>query len=488
MKVLMTSAEAVPFAKVGGMADVVGSLPIALRKLNVDVRVLMPGYGYIEHLKYGIEPLFTFNFTHEQGTSEIRVYSTVYEGVPFYFLQGWPYFGEEGGVYTEFGWDMPRYTFFSQATLALAWELNQRLGWFPDVIHAHDWHTGLVPFLVEHASSTPPWNQVATMFTIHNMKYQGDYAGWFMYQAGVPIRDNPHLVYQDKTDNIMAMALAYGQVITTVSPRYAVEIQYPHQGYGLDGIIRTRLPDLAGVLNGIDVETWDPAKDPALVANYDVDSVHHQRPANKTLLQDQLNLPQRDDVPVIGLVSRLVWQKGIDLLVPAMRRLLQDFDVQFVALGTGDTHFEHELGQLGWELGWKGARTLIGFDAAVAQHIYAGSDIFLMPSHFEPCGIGQMIAMRYGALPLVRETGGLADTVQNYDNADASHGTGFSFSWEQSDAVYNTLRWAVETFHQRRDAWRRMQDRAMRNDFSWDKSAREYIALYERAIRKKRSG
>lgn len=483
--VLMVAAEAAPFAKVGGMADVVGSLPAALKPFNVDARVLMPGYGFIPHQKYNINPLFSFQFHHRQGTSDIHLYFTQHDGVTYYFFQAWPYFGTESQVYHDYTWDLPRFVFFNQVAMAVIWELRQRLGWHIDVVHTHDWHTGLLAFLLENESGNRDWAGIATVHTIHNMMYQGNWAGWAMYQAGIPERNHGHLIYQDLTDNLMGIGLAYSTLINTVSPRYAIEIQYPYQGYGLDGLLRTRLGDLWGILNGIDNAMWDPATDPALHTNYDVSNFRERRVENKIHLQRMLNLPERPDVPMIGIVSRLVWQKGIDMLVPTLYRLLQDYDVQFVALGTGEPKFEHELGHFGYEMRDRGARVMLGYDAGLAQHIYAGADLFAMPSHFEPCGISQMIAMRYGSLPIVRETGGLADTVDNYDNGDGDQGTGFVFSWQQPDALYNTFCWAVETYLQRRSVFERLQERAMQRNFSWERSAEEYTRFYQHAMAKK---
>lgn len=484
--ILLVSAESAPFAKVGGMADVVGSLPMALRNLGQDARVVMPGYGQIRHEKYNITPLFDFQFTHRNGTSEVKVFTTTHDGVPFYFLQAWPYFGQEHTVYTEYSWDVPRFIFFNQMVMAFAWEMRQRFDWFPDVFHVNDWHTGLIPFLIEESRWSPGWREAASMISIHNMAYQGNYAGGFLFEAGIPGRHQPDLVYQDLTDNLLAIALGYSTVITTVSPRYAIEIQYPYMGYGLDGMIRRRIADVFGILNGIDTETWNPETDPKLHVNYNIENFAERRFLNKMWLQRYVNLPERAETPMIGMVSRLVAQKGIDLLVPALRRLMWERDVQFIALGTGEYEFETMMWHLGNDYYNRGARVMLKYDDAAAQNIYAGCDIFVMPSHFEPCGMGQMLAMRYGALPLVRETGGLADTVENYDNSDGGRGTGFVFSWQQSEAVYYTLRWALDTYHNRADAWQRMQARAMSQDFSWDKSARQYIDLYERAIRMKR--
>ncbi len=484
MNVLFVSAEADPFAKTGGLADVVGSLPKALRQQGIDARVIMPLYGFMDYHRFNLSHLFTFQFPRSVGTSEVHVHTAIRDGVPFYFVQCWPHFGIEGEVYGGWDWDMPRFIFLSQIAMAVAWELKVRTGWFPEIFHVHDWHTGLLPFLVENSRADPNWTNVGTVTTIHNMAFQGENAGGFLYQLGIPGRHQPDLVYQNKTDNLLGMSIAYADKVTTVSPRYSVEIQYPYMGYGLDGLIRTRLGDLHGILNGIDAERFDPATDPAIAVNYDADNFEELRPHNKRELQANVHLPIRKDVPVIGLVSRLEWQKGIDLVVPALRRLLKDTDAQFIGLGSGSPHYNYEMARVAGEFEWR-AHMHIGYQAELAQRIYAGCDIFLMPSYFEPCGIGQMLAMRYGALPLVRETGGLADTVSNYDAGPADQGTGFMFNWTETDALYNTLRWAIDTYHNRPDAWRRMQARAMQTDFSWARSARQYIDLYQQVMNRR---
>lgn len=485
MNVLFAAAEAAPFAKVGGMADVVGSLPGALNKAGLDARVLMPLYGYIDHARYNIEYRFTFRAPRRNGTAEVHVFAAEYHGVKYYFVKSWPFFGEEGTVYTEWNWDMPRFIFFNQVAQAVMWEIRQREGWFPDVWHVNDWHTGLLPFLLDNSRSDPNWARVGTVLSIHNMAYQGPYGGGWLWEAGVPGRHHPDLVYSHLEDNLLAMAIAYSDKVSTVSPRYALEIQYPYMAYGLDGLIRQRGGDLHGILNGIDMDEWNPATDKRLVSNFDVSTFTEQRPPNKRHLQSYANLAVRDDVLLIGVVSRLVQQKGFDLAIPALRYLLSDTDVQLMVLGSGESDLEFAAWRLAEDFNWK-ARALLHFDARVAQQIYAGCDLFLMPSHFEPCGTGQMAALRYGALPLVRETGGLADTVENYDNGDAERGTGFMFQWQEVGAVLGTLRWAADTFYNRKAAWQRMQQRGMEKDFSWNKSAHEYVALYEAALAKHR--
>jgi starch synthase len=321
--------------------------------------------------------------------------------------------------------------------------------------------------------------------TIHNIAYQGDGVGGYLWDAMIPARHHPMLNHGGLSDNLLAIGIAYADMISTVSPRYAQEIQYQYAGYNLADLIQTRADDLIGILNGLDDKLWHPANDPTLIENYDIDTIKTKRLHNKRHLQAFARLPLDDSRMVIGIVSRLTWQKGFDLAIPALRQFLHETDNQFIILGTGDTQIMSDLKQLEQDFPEQVA-AFLEFDAALAQQIYAGSDLFLMPSHFEPCGIGQLIAMKYGALPLVRETGGLADTVVNYDDGEGANSTGFVFKWEEVGAVLGTLRWADDTYRNRREVWYRMQQNAMSQDFNWFKSAEEYVTLYQRAIRKQR--
>lgn len=483
MNVLITSAEAVPFAKVGGLADVVGSLPAALRREDVDARVILPGYGQINHQRHNIHYQFTFQFDHQGGASDVSVYMCRYDDVPFYFLQSYPLLGVEHEVYIQWEWDAQRFIFFNQAVMAFIYELKQREDWMPDVLHVNDWHTSLLPFLIAINRWKQEWKHLATVITIHNIAYMGNYMGRFLYAAGIPARNQWYTDRYGLHDNLLGIGLSFADKISAVSPRYALEIQQDWAGYELAPLMGERRFDLMGILNGIDVTLWDPETDRHLVHNFNADNVLSCRPENKRVLQEKTGLPQRDDVLLIGVVSRLVAQKGFDFAIPTLRRLLAQADVQFVLLGTGEPEIEEALRDLANEFPWK-MRAFLEYDGALSQQIYGGCDLFLMPSHFEPCGIGQMLAMRYGALPLVRETGGLADTVQNYDNGEAESGTGFVFQQETSEALFNTLLWALNTYEQRPQAWQRMQKRAMETDFSWEASARQYIALYQQAIQK----
>lgn len=480
MKVLLASSEAAPFAKVGGLADVVGSLPRALSRLHVDARVIIPGYGFIDHYEYEIHHLLTFDFHHRLGLNEVSLYVCEYDDITFYFLQSPPYFGLEGEVYSQWNWDMERFIYLNQALMAALAQLHENQGWFPEVLHVNDWHTSLLPFLVKEHGIGARWASLATVLSIHNIAYQGNHAGGFLYQAGVHGRHLPELVTYDLTDNLLGIGIGYSDMISTVSPRYAEEIKYPYAGYELAPLIGLRGEDLRGILNGLDTESWDPRTDPHIFENFNGSDVDAKRPLNKGHLQSYARLPIRPEIPLIGVVSRLAAQKGFDMALPALRRVLSSRNAQLVVLGTGESDLEYAFWQLDQDFPDK-VSAFLNYDGALAQQIYAGCDIFLMPSHFEPCGMGQMMAMRYGALPLVRRTGGLADTVENYDNADAETGTGFVFDWQETEAVEGTLNWALDVYQQRPAAWKRMQQRAMSLDFSWDRSAKAYRALYQEA-------
>ncbi len=485
MHILFAAAEAIPYAKRGGLADVVGSLPYALRRLDVDARIMMPLYGFIDRDRYNITHEMTFQLPRPTGTADVEIWKLVADEMPIYFIKSWPFFGDEFDVYTEWKWDVPRFIFFNQAVMAACEQLKQAEAWFPDVIHVNDWHTGLIPFFLDESRHDAAWSRVASVLSIHNIAHQGEHVGGWLWELGIPGRHHPDLVYQGLTDNMLAIAIAYSDMVSTVSPRYAIEIQYPYMGYGLDGLIKTRSDDLYGILNGLDVDRFNPETDPVIESRFNAENFREKRPPNKHKLQESVGLPVRDETFVIGIVTRIEWQKGLDLVRDGIRPFLTEADTQFILLGSGDPDLSADMAKLVSDFEFK-SRAIFGYDAVLAQRIYAGCDIFLMPSHFEPCGIGQMIAMRYGALPLVRETGGLADTVVNYDNGPADVGTGFVFSWEEPQALLNTVRWAYQTFRNRQDAWQRMQQRAMQMDFSWDKSARAYITLYEKAIKKRR--
>ncbi|MFP4321795.1 MAG: glycogen synthase [Anaerolineales bacterium] len=480
MQILFVASEMAPYVKTGGLGDVIGSLPKALRARGLDVRVVIPHYSMIPSDDYR----YNYSVPRRSGDGDVSVHYIEADGVPVYLLRSWPYFVDDGKIYTVWDWDTPRFIYFSQMVMSFIWELVQREGWWPDVLHVHDWHTGLVPFLLHEARFNPGWQDVASVMTIHNMGFQGPYAGGWLWEEGIPNRDHPALPYQDRKDNLLAIGIAYAEKVTTVSPRHAIELHYPRFGEGLEGVIWARNQDFVGILNGLDVVRHNPATDPHLTRKYTLETFHEGRAANKAALQAAHGLPTEPRVPLIGVVSRVTPQKGFDFALPALHRLLTEQDVQFIGVGAGE--LESEFGWLGLAHPAK-ARTHLGYNPALAQQIYAAADLILVPSRYEPCGLAQMFAMQYGALPLVRETGGLADTVTNFDNLDGDEGTGFKFLFEQPDAVYNTLLWALDTYHSKPEAWARMQARAMGHDWSWNQSAEQYIALYADAVHKKRA-
>ena len=388
MRVLFIASEMAPFAKAGGLGDVVGSLPRALRAHGVDARVLMPLYGPVKDKFYRqIEYSFAFQFHRQPGAADVYIHTTEQDSVPVYFLESWPFFSGGNYLYTDLNWDRERFIFFSQAALAMAWELGQGKHrgepWFPDVLHAHDWHTGLVPFLLHEARFSPGWEDVASVLTIHNMAYQGWEAGGWLWLAGVPGRHQPDLVYQDKTDNLLGIGIAYAHKINTVSHRHAIELHYPRFGEGLEGLIWARDGDFTGILNGLDMDHVNPASDPHLPYRYDVSNFRTERVKNKLALQAELYMEQNPNTPLIGIVSRLVAQKGMDFAASGLRRLLAETDAQLVVVGTGEPEIEQQMRTREGEFGWK-ARIVIDYRADLAQRIYAGADLLLVPSATSP--------------------------------------------------------------------------------------------------------
>lgn len=485
MKVLFIASEMAPLAKTGGLGDVVGSLPKVLRQKGIDARVVMPHYSMIPDGDYR----FNYQVPRTSGDGDVSVQELAVDGVPVYLLKSWPYFVDDGKIYTVWDWDTPRFIYFAQMAMAFVWQLAQgRLDagepWWPDVLHVHDWHTGLVPFLLDEARFNPHWQDIASVMTIHNMAFQGPHAGGWLWEEGFSNRDHPALYWQDWKDNLLAIGIAYANKVNTVSPNHAVELHYPRFGEGLQEVIWARDADFSGILNGIDTERLDPATDPAITQNYDADDFREKRVENKLALQKELGLPPLADVPLVAIISRITPQKGMDFAIPALRTLLASEDMQFIGLGLGDPGLQSAFEKLGSDFDWK-ARTFLKMDATLAQKIYAAADLLLVPSRYEPCGLTQITAMRYGCIPLVRETGGLLDTVENFDNVDS--GTGFTFLFEEATALEGTIRWALDVYRQNPTAWQNMQERGMRHDWGWGRRADEYVALYDAAIQQKRA-
>lgn len=473
MKVLFVASEAVPFIKTGGLADVAGSLPKALVAEGVDIRVVLPKYGSIpDKWKEKMTQVGSITVPVSWRDKYAGVDMLEYEGVTYYFIDNEEYFKRDG-LYGYFD-DAERFAFFSRAVL----NVLPMLDFWPDVIHSNDWHAAMVNvFLKLDHIGDARYADIKTIFSIHNLKYQGVFPKSIMNDVlGLDWKyfNNGDLEFYDAV-NYMKAGIIYADLVGTVSRTYATEIQYDYFGENLDGLLRKRANALFGIVNGIDYDTCNPATDKNLVVNYSA-ADWSRKVENKLALQKELGLPEGRDIPMLAMVTRLVDAKGLDLLVRVMDELMQTEECQFVLLGTGDTRYEE------WFKGLQGrfpnkVSANIRFSNQLAQHIYASADIFLMPSVYEPCGIGQLIALRYGTVPLVRATGGLKDTVIPY-NKYTGEGNGFIFENINAHDMLYVIKQALETYHNP-GVWRALVDNAINSDYSWKKSALEYIEHYE---------
>ncbi|BAH40245.1 MAG TPA: glycogen synthase GlgA [Gemmatimonas aurantiaca] len=472
MNVLFVAAEATPYVKAGGLADVAGALPAALRTLGHDVRVVLPRYREIRQNGVPMEgPIAATFLPLGERAEELRVWRARDDDVPTYLLDV-PAAFERGVIYGESD-DHRRFILFARAVLATMQHLREVDGWQPDVVHCHDWHAALViNYLKTYYAYT--FGHIATVFTIHNLAYQGQVHPDVLAVAGLSeggLVENGLGAGIAHSFNFMARGILYADVVSTVSPTYAREIMTPEYGERLDGLLRRRQDRVAGILNGIDTGRYDPATDRHLVATYDVDHLEGKAEC-KAALQTRCGLPVDAARPLLGVVSRLVEQKGFDLLHVIMPWLLQETDAQLVLLGSGQPYLQEAFQRLAHHHPQRVAVTT-GFDAALAQQIYAGSDAFLMPSRFEPCGLGQLIALRYGSVPIVRATGGLADTVrEGYD------GNGFRFHPYEASHFIDAIRRALISYRDV-DGWKLLRERGMREDHSWTMAARHYAGLYQ---------
>jgi starch synthase len=472
MNILFVSSEVAPFSKTGGLADVTGSLPAALAARGHDVRVVTPRYGSIDPARHRLERV---DGPFEAGGEACGLW--VRRGAPeTWFLEHDLYYGFRRGLYGDGGRDHPdnprRFAFLSRAALSIP----GALGWKADVVHLNDWQTALAAWFLRGEHGDDPWLRGArSVFTIHNLAYQGMFPKSVMGEIGLPwsiFRMDRGVEFHDQV-NFMKAGLSFADALTTVSPTYAREILTVEGGYGLDTVLRERRGDLYGILNGIDVTEWDPAKDPHLPAHYDRRDLRGKARC-KAALQRELGLPEKPHLPVVGLVGRLAEQKGADLVAAALPALL-GMEAQFALLGSGQREYEEAFA------GASRARpdrfaARIGFDEGLAHRIEAGADVFLMPSRFEPCGLNQMYSLRYGTPPVVRAVGGLEDTVEDYDGW--RRGTGFKFGPLDPREMLVALRRALDVWRDAR-AWRAVQVRGMEMDFSWERSAERYEALYE---------
>jgi starch synthase len=486
-RVLMVTSELVPFAKAGGLGDMVPALSAELARQGVDVRIVMPRYYGIgrDQLEAAAAPLGV-------PMGGVEAWVGVFEGrlpgseVPVYFLDHEQLFGREG-IYgprggSAFDDNLARFALLSRGAL----QLVKQQEWAPDVVHAHDWPAAALPAMLYTLESKGLLGDTASVLTIHNLGYQG----WFP-KDGFPVLGLPWELYhkggfeRHGSINLLQAGIRFADILTTVSPTYAQEIQTLVYGEGLDALLRHRDWDLFGVLNGIDYEVWNPETDPLIPANFSHDDLAGKAVC-KAALQREAGLDEDPDVPIVGIVSRLVDQKGFPELVGpsfgSLYAICTELDLQLVVLGTGDGWAERELMQLSWRL--DNLSVALEFNERVAHLIEAGSDFFLMPSRYEPCGLNQMYSLRYGTLPIVRRTGGLADTVESYDERTGD-GTGFVFDELTPASIYNTVSWATRAWYQRREQVEAMRVRAMQQRFSWAGAAERYAELYQWAIDRK---
>ena len=473
MKVLYCTSEARPFAATGGLADVAGSLPQALRERLIGCRVVMPLY---EEVPQELRDNMRFVTSLSVPVAWRRQYCGVFEarsgGVIYYLIDNQYYFKRKG-LYGHYD-DAERFAFLSRAAL----EMLPYIDFKPDIIHCNDWQTALVPIYYSIFYANNEWYRgIKTIITIHNIQYQGKYGKELVEDVlGIPKSEN-HILEYDDCVNLMKGAIETAHRVTTVSPTYAQEILDPWYSHELDGILRERSWKLTGILNGIDTVSYDPATDKDIYANYSADDFSNKA-ENKRALQERLCLAQDPDVPLIGMVTRMVAHKGLDLVKEALDQLMWETNAQFVILGSGDFEYENFFRDM--QNKYPGRLcACFGFVPELSRKIYAGADIFLMPSKSEPCGLAQMISLRYGTIPVVRETGGLKDSIQ--DSGDG-YGNGFTFRNYNSGDMLHALHRAIDGYYNR-DGWRILVERAMRCDNSWGKSANEYIRLYRELVK-----
>lgn len=478
-KILFAASECVPFIKTGGLADVVGSLPKYFDKAEYDVRVILPKYLCIpEKYRSQMKKITHFYMDFCWRNQYVGILEMEYEGVKFYFLDSEFYFGGSW-PYNNMLEDIEKFSFFSRAVLSALPLMDFR----PDVIHCHDWQTGLIPvYLNDSFQGNPFFHNIKTIFTIHNLKFQGT---WDVATIRNITGLSDYYFTSDKLEaynngNMLKGGLVYSDLITTVSRTYAEEIKTAFYGEGMDGLLRAKSARLKGIVNGIDYNFYNPEKDEILAATYSLRDVKPKKAINKTALQRELGLKEDPNAFMIGMVSRLTDQKGLDLVQCVLREIC-DVDVQLVVLGTGEYRYEQMFRDMAAAHPDRISANIF-YSEALSHKIYAGCDAFLMPSLFEPCGLSQLMSLRYGTLPIVRETGGLKDTVEPY-NEYTGTGTGFSFTNYNAHDMLYVIRYAKEVYYNHRDAWDSLVRHAMAKDFSWKSSARKYEDLYDEVLR-----
>ena len=476
--VLFVSSEAVPFIKTGGLADVAGSLPKYFDKEHYDVRVMLPKYLCIPE-KWRSQMKYVTHFYMDLAwrSQYVGVLEMEYAGVHYYFIDNEFYFAgpKPYGYIHE---DIEKFAFFSKAALSAM----PLLGFKPDIVHCHDWQTGLVPvYMKERFHDGEFFRDMKSIMTIHNLKFQGI---WDLKKVkditGLP----PYFFTSDKLEaygdaNYLKGGIVYADAVTTVSDSYAEEIKTPFYGEHLDGLMRARSNCLTGIVNGIDYEEFNPATDTRIVSNYNQKTFRKEKPKNKKALQQELGLEVNDKKFMIGIVSRLTDQKGLDLIAYMMDQICAE-DVQLVILGTGESQYENMFRHFAWKYPDRVSANIY-YSEDMSHKIYASCDAFLMPSLFEPCGLSQLMSLRYGTVPIVRETGGLKDTVEPYNEYEST-GTGFSFANYNAHEMMNTINYAKHVFYNNKREWNKIVDRGMLKDFSWTSSAKKYQKLYDNLL------
>ena len=473
MKVLYAASEALPFAASGGLADVAGSLPQALRKRLIGCRVVMPLYDTIkQELRDTMKFVTNISVPVAWRRQYCGIFEAKYGGVTYYLLDNEYYF-KRGSLYGHYD-DAERFAFFSRAIL----EIIPHIDFKPDIIHCNDWQTALTPLYYSTIYATQPgYENIKTVFTIHNIQYQGVYGKELIDNVVGLDYSQKNLIEYDDTVNFSKAAIECANAVSTVSPSYAKEILDPWYSHGLDTILKERSFKLRGILNGIDVENYNPETDKDIFKNYSAEKMTGKS-TNKRELQKFFGLPEKKDTPVMGMVSRLVSHKGLDLCKAVLDELLATTDIQLVILGSGDTEYEDFFRGLAARFPEQ-VGLCLGFIPDLARKIYAGSDLFLMPSKSEPCGLSQMVALRYGSIPIVRETGGLRDSVK--DSGD-NEGNGFTFANYNAHEMLHAIRRACEGYSDKK-GWKILVKRAMESDNSWGKSANEYIKMYKEILK-----
>lgn len=487
MNIIMIASECAPFAKSGGLADVVGALPKALRALGHEVIVVMPKYSLIDYNRFGLRPFLGPLGVWMGDTEEwCAVHAAENDGVPVYFIEANKYF-DRWGLYHDADFndyqDNPRrFGLLSRAGL----QLCRDIGFTPDIVHVHDWQTALAAaYLKIWHWNDPILGQAASVLTIHNIAYQGVYNARDYDYLGLQWGNFTSDKFEDHGRmNFLKGGIYYADRVNTVSPTHAVETLTPQGGHGLAPYLNARGPSYSGILNGVDYTEWNPALDRLIPQRYDAARLSGKAVCKREL-QKRFLLDVEPNVPVIGVVSRLVAQKGLDLLAQTIEGIVSNMLVQFVILGSGDKALESYYGSLPARYPGR-IGSYIGFSEELSHWIEAGSDFFIMPSLFEPCGLNQLYSLKYGTLPIVRATGGLDDSVQQYDEATGD-GTGFKFWDPTPTAIYYTVGWAVSTYFDRRQHIKKMIQTAMAQDFSWEHSARQYVDLYQQALADKRA-